>query len=259
MALPSTPHRHLHSSYLFLRRSAAVATALLVTSFAAACGGEQAGAPAEGEAGPSENASTDTATTEASPGAQGDTVTCDYQPDGSPAEVDPPEATAPTSGVVEATLGFGSGDVTITMERAAAPCTTHSFESLAAQDFYTDTTCHRLADEGLFMLQCGDPTGTGMGGPGYQYADEVSEDTTYPAGTVAMANAGPDTNGSQFFLVFEDSPLPPAYTAFGTMDDDSVQVIRDIAAEGHDASNAPGDGTPHNDAVIETVTVTAQD
>ena len=66
------------------------------------------------------------------------------------------------------------------------------------------------------MLQCGDPTGTGTGGPGYSFPDELSGDETYPAGTLAMANAGPDTNGSQFFIVYEDTELPPSYAVFGT-------------------------------------------
>ncbi len=110
-----------------------------------------------------------------------------------------------------------------------------------AAGFYDDTQCHRLVDMGgIFVLQCGDPTGTGTGGPGYRFADETRPEDTYPAGTVAMANAGPNTNGSQFFLVYEDSVLPPNYTVLGRMDAESTGVVARIAAEGH--GGQPGGG-----------------
>ena len=83
------------------------------------------------------------------------------------------------------------------------------------------------------MLQCGDPTGTGTGGPGYSFDDELSGDETYPAGTLAMANAGPNTNGSQFFIVYEDTQLPPAYAVFGTVDEAGVKTVQEVAGEGH--------------------------
>ena len=104
----------------------------------------------------------------------------------------------------------------------------NSFVSLAEQGFYDDTPCPRIGDqEGFGILQCGDPTGTGAGGAGYSFADELSGDETYPAGTLAMANAGPDTNGSQFFLVFRDSQFPPSYTVFGTIDEAGLRHRRD--------------------------------
>lgn len=182
------------------------------------------------------------------------TVTCAYRRDGEPARpVDPPEASAPADGTTAVTLSFAVGNVTITMDRAQAPCTVNSVESLASQGFYTGTRCHRLADNGLFMLQCGDPTGTGGGGPGYRFADEVDPKAVYPAGTVAMANAGPDTNGSQFFLVYQDSPLPPAYTVFGHLDEASTGVVTKIAAEGQDGSWGDGTGRPNNLAAITAV------
>ena len=111
------------------------------------------------------------------------------------------------------------GDVTITMDRAKAPCTVNSFVSLAGQGYFDQTRCHRLADSGIFILQCGDPTGTGQGGPGYQFANETDGTESYTRGVVAMANAGPGTNGSQFFLVWDDSTSldrVPNYTIFGT-------------------------------------------
>ena len=103
------------------------------------------------------------------------------------------------------------------------------------------------------MLQCGDPSGTGGGGPGYTYADETNPDMVYPAGTVAMANAGPDTNGSQFFLVYEDSQLPPDYTVFGTITERSGRAQGD-RRQGH--VNGGKDGKPVDPITISTVTVT---
>lgn len=117
------------------------------------------------------------------------------------------------------TLLMEEGEVTITLDRSAAPCTVNSFLALAEQGYFDDTTCHRLVDTGIFVLQCGDPTATGMGGPGYVFDDELTGDETYPPGTVAMANAGPDTNGSQFFMVWAETELPASYTVFGTLDE----------------------------------------
>ena len=102
-------------------------------------------------------------------------------------------------------------DVPVSLNRAIAPCGVNSFLSLASQGFYDDTTCHRLTNsEQLNILQCGDPTGQGNGGPGYSFATEVAGDATYPVGTVALANAGPDTNGSQFFIVYGTTTARPS-------------------------------------------------
>lgn len=180
-------------------------------------------------------------------------TTCQYPPAGSPAKaVDPPPTTnVPTRGTVTATLNMTEGEVTITMDRAAAPCTVNSFESLAKQGYFNGTSCHRLVDTGIFVLQCGDPTGTGRGGPGYAFADELTGKETYGPGVVAMANTGnPGTNGSQFFMVYADSPLPPQYTVFGSLDEKSLAIVRDIGAQGIDAANAPH---PISPAKIDTV------
>ena len=101
------------------------------------------------------------------------------------------------------------------------------------------------------MLQCGDPTGTGSGGPGYSFDDELTGKETYPAGTLAMANAGPNTNGSQFFLVYADTPLPPSYTVFGKMDPAGRRVVARIAAAGT-ADGGP-DGAPKQAVRITSV------
>src|ERR1700722_10217561 len=136
------------------------------------------------------------------------------------------------------------GVITVKMLTSQAPCTTFSFRFLASQGYYNLTHCHRLTTEGIYVLQCGDPTGTGAGGPGYEFNDENLTGATYPAGTVAMANAGPNTNGSQFFFVWKNTTLSPAYTPFGTVIA-GMNVLRRIAAAGDDSQNGPGDGYPH--------------
>ena len=124
-----------------------------------------------------------------------------------------------------------------------APCTTNSFRFLAEHNYYDLTHCHRLVTQRIFVLQCGDPTGTGSGGPGYSFPDENLTGATYPAGTVAMANAGPSTNGSQFFFCTEDTKLSPNYTPFGRVVA-GQDVLRKIAAAGEDDQNSAGDGFP---------------
>ena len=135
------------------------------------------------------------------------------------------------------------GMITVQMLTDKAPCTTFSFRFLASQGYFNKTHCHRLTIQGIFVLQCGDPTGTGSGAPGYAFNDENLAGATYPAGTVAMANAGPNTNGSQFFFTWKDTTLPPLYTPFGTVIG-GMDVLQKIAAAGDDSQNGPGDGYP---------------
>jgi peptidyl-prolyl cis-trans isomerase B (cyclophilin B) len=136
----------------------------------------------------------------------------------------------------------------------------NSFNFLAAQGFFDHTKCHRLTTSGIYVLQCGDPKGTGAGGPGYTLPDENLKDKSlkgnvYPAGTVAMANTGQKhTGGSQFFLVYQDSQLPPSYTPFGTIDAAGMKVLKKIAAAGE--STGAGDGAPNATVVINKATVT---
>jgi peptidyl-prolyl cis-trans isomerase B (cyclophilin B) len=136
------------------------------------------------------------------------------------------------------------GVITVRMLTAEAPCTTFSFRFLASKGYYNLTHCHRLTVEGIYVLQCGDPTGTGAGGPGYSFNDENLTGATYPAGTVAMANAGPNTNGSQFFFTWKNTTLAPDYTPFGTVIG-GLDVLQKIAAAGDDQQNGPGDGYPN--------------
>jgi peptidyl-prolyl cis-trans isomerase B (cyclophilin B) len=136
------------------------------------------------------------------------------------------------------------GVITVQMLTDKAPCTTFSFRFLASQGFYNQTHCHRLTVQRIFVLQCGDPTGTGSGAPGYAFNDENLAGATYPAGTVAMANAGPNTNGSQFFFTWQDTKLSPAYTPFAKVIG-GMDVLQKIAAAGDDQQNGPGDGYPN--------------
>jgi peptidyl-prolyl cis-trans isomerase B (cyclophilin B) len=219
----------------------ALATVLLL---ATACGTASPAASSTSAAG------SRSAAASAAPG----TINCSYEPGGRAAkEVELPAENEPTVGPETASVNLTGGTVTIDLDRATAPCTVGSFVHLAQAGYYDDTPCHRLTKAAsLSVLQCGDPSGTGGGGPGYSFADETNPDMVYPAGTVAMANAGPDTNGSQFFLVYEDSKLPPDYTVFGTMTE-GLDVLRAIAAKG--ASGGGKDGAPINPITISTVTV----
>src|SRR5262245_24853757 len=183
------------------------------------------------------------------------TVECDYPEDaaGAAKEVDAPSADAPAEGTATVTLKTSVGDSTATLDQEATPCTAHSFVSLAEQGYFDATQCHRLTTMGIYVLQCGDPTATGTGGPGYSFKDELSGQETYPAGTLAMANAGPDTNGSQFFIVYQDTQLPPSYAVFGTVDDASLAAVQKVAEKG--AQGGAPDGPPATPVEIESATV----
>jgi peptidyl-prolyl cis-trans isomerase B (cyclophilin B) len=143
-----------------------------------------------------------------------------------------------------ARLHTTQGVIVVQALTAQAPGTAFSFRFLAQRGYFNQTHCHRLTTQGIFVLQCGDPTGTGSGGHGYRFHDENLTGATYPAGTVAMANAGPNTNGSQFFFVWKNTTLAPDYTPFGKVIA-GMNVLQKIAAAGDDSQNGPGDGYPH--------------
>ena len=158
-------------------------------------------------------------------------------------------------GDLTAVLTLNDQAVTLALDGSAAPCTANSWEFLAAADYFDDTTCHRLStSETLGVLQCGDPSGTGFGGPGYRFAEENVDGATYPVGTVAMANTGqPVTTGSQFFLVHSDSELPASFTVVGTVTD-GLEVVQDIAAAGTvdgGTDGAPATAVDVADLVVE--------
>jgi len=183
-------------------------------------------------------------------------ATCAYPTSGQPAvDVTPPTAdTERPTGDVAVTLETSAGAIPMTLTGGRTPCTVESFVSLAQQQYFTNTACHRLTTQGIFVLQCGDPTGTGRGGPGYTFADEVDGSETYPAGTVAMANTGrPGTNGSQFFLVYADSTLPPSYTVFGRLAPEGLAVVEKIGQAG--VAGGGADGAPATPVEITDVTV----
>lgn len=167
--------------------------------------------------------------------------------------------------LTQATLTTDRGTIGITLEPTSSPCTVNSFVSLIKQKYFDNTPCHRLTTSGIFVLQCGDPSGTGMGGPGYQFANELATSAApqgcntascvYPAGTVAMAHSSlPDSNGSQFFLVYKDSPLPYDYTIFGRMSASGLKVVQQIASHGAKAPDANQNTAPVEPVTIERAT-----
>ncbi|PXX59255.1 peptidyl-prolyl cis-trans isomerase B (cyclophilin B) [Nocardia tenerifensis] len=160
-----------------------------------------------------------------------------------------PGAVTEPGATYTAKLETSCGAIDIALD-PRAPQTVNSFAFLAGEQYFNHTKCHRITTGGIFVLQCGDPTATGTGGPGYRIADENLAGATYPAGTVAMANAGPNTNGSQFFLVYQDSPLPPSYTPFGRITA-GLDVLQAVAAAG--TKDGSPDGAPRNDVVLNKV------
>ena len=180
--------------------------------------------------------------------------------------VTPPRAgrVPTTPATVDATIVTDAGAIGVQLNNAQSPCTVNDFVSLAQQGFYDDTRCHRLAKSAdLGLLQCGDPSGSGSGGPGYRFPNEyptnqfrladpgLQTPSVYPRGTLAMANIGPGTNGSQFFIVFADSQLPPTYTVFGSVDETGLAVVDRIAAGG--VKDGGADGQPATPLTIEAV------
>lgn len=219
------------------RLVAAVASTVLLSVLAACGGSDDTSSDAKGTDAPSSDGTT------AAPAASGE---CSYEKGEKAAKDAELPPTKPES-ADKLTIATNRGDFVATLKPDTAPCTVNSFVSLAKQGYFDDTKCHRLVVG--FVLQCGDPSATGTGGPGYSFADELKGDETYPAGTLAMANSGPDTNGSQFFIVLKDAELPPDYTVFGTIDADGLKTAQDIAAEG----NGPDNVAPAKDVVIESV------
>ena len=148
------------------------------------------------------------------------------------------------------------GTVVIDLLNSRAPCTVNSFVYLAKKGYFNNTPCPRIVSSGIYVLQCGDPTGTGSGGPGYKFANENTKGATYPAGTLAMANAGAGTNGSQFFVVYAGGGLSPSYTPFGVVVK-GLDIVRKVAEAGNDNSNPAGGGKPKQKVTIESVKISS--
>jgi cyclophilin family peptidyl-prolyl cis-trans isomerase len=151
-----------------------------------------------------------------------------------------------------ATIKTNVGEIKIEFYENDAPKTVENFIKLATTDFYDNVIFHRVIRG--FMIQGGDPTGTGMGGPGYKFDDELNPETEsfkngYKRGTVAMANSGPNTNGSQFFIMHQDYPLPNLYTIFGKVVS-GIEVVDEIA----ETQTGPND-KPVQDIVILDIIV----
>jgi len=172
-----------------------------------------------------------------------------------------PVADLPTAGITESnkaqiTFTTNQGEIVIETLPALAPLTVNALAALAQKNYFDNTICHRLTTEGIFVLQCGDPTGTGTGGPGFNIPDENLPEpieNNYPAGTVAMANAGPGTSGSQFFLVYQDTTLGPDYTIWGTITS-GLEIVQTIASAG--VIDGGPDGAPATGVTIESTKVT---
>jgi peptidyl-prolyl cis-trans isomerase B (cyclophilin B) len=235
--------------------------AALIGLLAAGCGAQPT---------PSGQAAATPAPTTAPAPAGSTPAECDFtttpdQPAPSGHDVGVPPKSAPRSGTVTVTLHTSQGDIPITMPRAKAPCTVASFAYLAGKGYFDHTPCHRLtAASSLKVLQCGDPTGTGTGGPGYTIPDENPTDLPpapdgqgadlYARGTVAMANTNqPHSGGSQFFLVYANSELPPSYAVFGQVQPPGLTTLDRIAAAGIQGGGE--DGTPTHQVTITKATL----
>jgi peptidyl-prolyl cis-trans isomerase B (cyclophilin B) len=197
-------------------------------------------------------------------------TTCTYaadaqSPTGAKKPTAPDGKNVPSTGTVTLTFKSTAGDIPVTLDRALAPCTVQSMVSLAQQGFYTDTICHRLGVTDLQMLQCGDPNAKGnvqtdgQGGPGFTVQDEYFTGEKYGRGILAMANTGqPNTGGSQFFMVYGTAQLPATYTIFGSISDQGLKVLDQIAKTGIGAVGQDGaTGEPKNPVKFTAVTVSA--
>lgn len=226
-----------------------MAALLPLLALLTACGGGSSSSTAvDGGASPSQSQS-----------SSGSAVTCDYPdaPQGKTGHATKPPSTPDVSGKVRVSMKTTIGTLDATLDADKTPCTVNSFVSLAKQGYFDNSPCHRLttAASGIYVLQCGDPTGTGTGGPGYTIPDELSGQETYGPGTLAMANTGqPNTGGSQFFVVYRQTPLPPQYTVFGQLDAAGLKNVQRIAKKGSDDAYGQGDGHPKVTVTIQSVT-----
>jgi peptidyl-prolyl cis-trans isomerase B (cyclophilin B) len=227
-----------------MRRALIAAAATLAL---AGCGGSSSGGD--------EAQTTPTTAKPTATNAAGCTTPSNDQPPSQTYAKEPPLTIERTT--YTATLETNCGAITIALDGKAAPRTVNSFNLLAGKHFFDGAGCYRLttADAGIQVLQCGQSTGGGTGSPGYSLPDEALAHAKYPPGTVAMANAGPDTGGSQFFFIYGPSPYfkqTPNYTPFGHVTA-GLDVLKRIAAAGPDT---PVDGAPKQPVVIESFTVT---
>ncbi len=202
----------------------------------------------------------------ATPSAAAAPGTCTWLPDDPKANPSlknvgtPPGTGNPHAGTQDMAIATNRGTIKVTLDVAKAPCASASFSYLAGKKFFDNTTCHRLVTSGIYVLQCGDPTGTGMGGPTYKYAEEnlpTGKSPAYPAGTLAMAKtSAPSTTGSQFFIVYKDTELPADYTVVGKVTS-GLDVVQKVAAAGavDTSGKAATDGAPKDKLTITSLRV----
>jgi peptidyl-prolyl cis-trans isomerase B (cyclophilin B) len=150
------------------------------------------------------------------------------------------------------------GVITVTLDGASAPCNVQSIKYLISKHFYDNTGCPRSVNSGIFVVQCGDPSGTTSGGPTYTTKDENLSKVSYTEGTLAMANSGPNTNGSQFFFITKDSngALGKNYSVIGHVTG-GLDILKKVATGGDDGSNQAGGGKPNIPLYFKTVTLKA--
>lgn len=232
------------------KRALAVPALLLLPLAASACGSNDTTTAAD----TTTTAVTTTAATTAATSAPAGQ--CSYPAGGPSSKTATPPPAAPTvSGTVHATVKTSIGTMKFSLDAKHAPCTVNSFVSLAKQGYFDNTPCHRMTTSpGFQVLQCGDPTGTGSGGPGYTIPDEITGSEKYTAGTLAMANTGQaNSGGSQFFIVYGDTQLNPAYTVFGKVDRATIKEITKAAKAGVVPQMSAQDGTPKTKITIQSV------
>lgn len=168
----------------------------------------------------------------------------------------PPDPKPTPKGKATAVFTTNLGTIAVELDGASAPCNVQSIEYLIKKKFYDNTACPRSVNSGIFVVQCGDPSGTTGGGPTYTTKDENLATAKYPAGTLAMANSGANTNGSQFFFITKDSTaaLGPKYVVIGHVTS-GLELLQKVAAGGDDGSNSAGGGRPKIDLIFKTVTL----
>ena len=201
---------------------------------------------------------------------------CVWNPDSSGGQnpmikdVGTPPPSVPNVGTRVMTIDTNLGPITTTLDLSKVPCAGASFEFLASKNFFDGSKCHRLVTENIRVLQCGDPSARGAGyrdtdgtgGPSYRYAEEnlpraAPEGQAYPKGSIAMAKTQePSSTGSQFFINYEASPLPPQYTLLGTISS-GLDIVEKVAKAGHLPGAQQGDGKPKQELVINKLTVAA--
>jgi peptidyl-prolyl cis-trans isomerase B (cyclophilin B) len=199
------------------------------------------------------------ATSPTKPAAKAASGPCKYLPSGQPAarKVTVPPAKPVAKGPVKVTIRTNLGNMSATLDGANAPCAVNSFLSLAKQGYFDKTVCHRVTSDsrGFHVLQCGDPTGTGAGDPGYRFAEEITGQEDYKVGSLAMGNTGqPSSTGSQFFVDYDTTALPPNYTQFGQLTPAGLQVAQKAAKAAVKGKRDGYDGAPTTKVEITTVT-----